>query len=58
MTNPRPSASTFAIDGGAGEPDERVPLFTAAMNPRDDDHAWMIAAPSLASLLFESRALK
>jgi len=29
MMNPRPSASTFAIDGGAGEPIERVPFFTA-----------------------------
>lgn len=55
MTNPRPSASTFAIDGGAGEPVERVSLSTAAMDPREDDRRGSLR--SLASLLFGSRAL-
>lgn len=57
MTNPRPSASTFAIDGGAGEPTERMPLSTVAtMDLHDDDHRG--SSPSLASLLFGSRALE
>lgn len=56
MTNPRPSASTFAIDGGASESVERVPLYTDAMDPRDDDRRGSL--PSLTSLLFRSRALE
>lgn len=56
MTNPRPSASTFAIDGGASEPVERVPLYIAAMDPRDDDRRGSLL--SLTSLLFGSRALE
>jgi len=50
MINPRPSVSTFAIDGGAGESVERVPLLIAAMDPpADDDHRG--SPPSLTSLL-------
>lgn len=43
MTNPRPSASTFAIDGGAGEPVERVSLAATAMDPPRQRSPWIAA---------------